>query len=79
MVPIHAAMKADATLEAGDLDGYAVLKRIPRTIEEIQGTEPNTNLRGLRLTGGFPKGRNSESMRRTTEDVRHGLSDWIAG
>ncbi len=38
--PIEAAMKADATLEAGDLDGYAVLKRILRTIEEIQGTEP---------------------------------------
>ncbi len=40
--PIHAAMKADATLEAGDLDGYAVFKRILRTIEEIQGTEPKS-------------------------------------
>ncbi len=38
--PIHAAMRADATLEAGDLDGYAVLKRILRAIEEIQGTVP---------------------------------------
>ena len=26
--PIHAAMRADAMLEAGDLDGYAVWKRI---------------------------------------------------
>ena len=26
--PIHAAMRADATLEAGDLNGYAVFKRI---------------------------------------------------
>ncbi len=28
--PIHAAMRADAMLEAGDLDGYAVFKRILR-------------------------------------------------
>ncbi len=26
--PIHAAMRADAMLEAGDLDGYAVWRRI---------------------------------------------------
>ncbi len=26
--PIHAAMRADAMLEAGDLDGYAVWKRV---------------------------------------------------
>ena len=38
--PIHAAMRADAMLESGDLDGYAVLKRILRAIEEIQGTAP---------------------------------------
>ncbi len=28
--PIHAAMRADAMLEAGDLDGYSVWKRILR-------------------------------------------------
>ncbi len=28
--PIEAAMRADAMLEAGDLDGYAVWKRILR-------------------------------------------------
>ncbi len=28
--PIHAAMRADAMLEAGDLDGCAVWKRILR-------------------------------------------------
>ncbi len=28
--PIHAAMRADATLEAGDLNGYAVWKRVLR-------------------------------------------------
>ena len=27
-------------LEKGDLDGYAVLKRILRAVEELQGTEP---------------------------------------
>ena len=30
--PIHAAMKADELLEAGDLDGYAVWKRILRAV-----------------------------------------------
>jgi len=38
--PIHAAMRADAMLEKGDLDGYAVWKRILRAVEELQGTEP---------------------------------------
>ncbi len=27
-------------LEKGDLDGYAVWKRIVRAVEELQGTEP---------------------------------------
>ncbi len=40
--PIEAAMRADATLEAGDLDGYAVLKRILRLIEALQGTAPKS-------------------------------------
>ena len=38
--PIHAAMRADELLEAGDLDGCAVWKRILRTVEELQGTVP---------------------------------------
>ncbi len=38
--PIHAAMKADAMLEAGDLDGAAVWKRIVRAVEELQRVEP---------------------------------------
>ncbi len=38
--PIHAAMRADAMLEAGDLKGYAVWKRILRAVEELQRTEP---------------------------------------
>ncbi len=40
--PIHAAMRADAMLEAGDLDGYAVWKRILRAVEELQGTVPKS-------------------------------------
>ncbi len=40
--PIHAAMRADAMLEAGDLDGYATWKRILRAVEELQGTEPKS-------------------------------------
>ena len=43
--PIHAAMRADAMLEAGDLDGYAVWKRILRAVEELQGTEPGCGAR----------------------------------
>ncbi len=38
--PIHAAMRADAMLEAGDLDGYAVWKRVLRAVEELQGSAP---------------------------------------
>jgi hypothetical protein len=38
--PIHAAMRADGMLEAGDLDGYAIWKRILRAVEDLQGTVP---------------------------------------
>ena len=38
--PIHAAMRADAMLEAGDLDGLAVWRRILRAVKELQGMEP---------------------------------------
>ena len=37
--PIHAAMRADELLEAGDLDGQAVWKRIIQAIEELQSKE----------------------------------------
>ena len=40
--PIHAAMRADAMLDKGGLDGYAVWKRILRAVEELQGTEPKS-------------------------------------
>ncbi len=37
--PIHAAMRADATLEKGDLDGYGVWKRIVKAAEELLSKE----------------------------------------
>ncbi len=33
--PIHAAMRADAMLDKGDLDGCATWKRILRAVEEL--------------------------------------------
>ena len=38
--PIHAAMRADAMLEKGDLGGCAVWKRIIKVVEELQRVEP---------------------------------------
>ena len=37
--PIHAAMRADAMLEKGDLDGVAVWKRIVKAAEELLSKE----------------------------------------
>ncbi len=34
--PIHAAMRADAMLDRGDLGGYVVWKRILRAVGELQ-------------------------------------------
>ncbi len=41
--PIHAAMRADAMLEAGDLDGYAVWKRVLRAIDEMGNITPGAD------------------------------------
>ncbi len=38
--PIHTGMRADAMLERGNLDGYAVWKRILRAVEELRRAEP---------------------------------------
>ncbi len=38
--PIHAAMRADALLDKGDLDGYGVWKRILRAVRELSGAAP---------------------------------------
>ena len=37
--PIHAAMRADAMLEAGDLDGYAVWRRILGAVGVLRSEE----------------------------------------
>ena len=37
--PIQAAMRADAMLEKGDVDGYAVWKRIVKAVEELLSKE----------------------------------------
>ena len=39
--PIHAAMRADALLEKGDLEGYAVWKCIVETVKELLAKEPD--------------------------------------
>ena len=38
--PIEAAMRADAMLEKGDVEGYAVWKRILRAVGELQRMGP---------------------------------------
>ncbi len=38
----HAAMRAVAMLDKGDLGGYAVWKRILRAVEELQGAKPKS-------------------------------------
>ena len=42
--PIHAAMRADAMLEKGDLDGCAVWRRILRVVEELLGATPGARV-----------------------------------
>ncbi len=43
--PIYAATRADAMLEAGDLDGFSVWKRILRAVEELRRAEPEHGVR----------------------------------
>ncbi len=38
--PIHAAMRADAMLDKGDLEGYGVWRRVLRAVGELQRTAP---------------------------------------
>ncbi len=38
--PIEAAMRADAMLEASDLDGYAVWRRILAAVKELLRKQP---------------------------------------
>ncbi len=39
---IHSTKRASAMLDKGDLDAYAVWKRILRAVGELQGTEPKS-------------------------------------
>ena len=39
--PIHAAMRTDELLEAGDMDGQVVWKQILAAIEELLSKEPS--------------------------------------
>ena len=43
--PIEAAMRADAMLEKGDLDGYAVWKRVLKAVAELLRSEPTVGER----------------------------------
>ncbi len=43
--PIQAAMRADAMLDEGDLDGYAVWKRILRAVGELQRADRGPGVR----------------------------------
>ncbi len=38
--PVEAAMRADAMLDKGDLDGFSVWKRILWAVGELQSVEP---------------------------------------
>ena len=38
---VHAAMRADAMFDVGDLEGAAVWRRIVAAIDELQKTEPD--------------------------------------
>ena len=42
--PIEASMRADAMLEAGDLDGYAVWRRIMRAVGELRREKPGPGM-----------------------------------
>ncbi len=42
--PIHAAMKADAMLDKGDMDGRAVWLRVIKAIEELLATEQRADV-----------------------------------
>ncbi len=37
--PLYAAMRTDAMLESGDLDGYAVWRRVLKAVEELLSKE----------------------------------------
>ncbi len=58
-------MRADAMLEAGDLGGYAVWKRVLRAVGDLQGTKPKS---GERLRIRNPKF-NVRPLRQIAQDL----------
>ncbi len=42
--PTEAAMRADAMLENGDLDGYAVWKRVLKAVGELLRSKPEQDM-----------------------------------
>ena len=42
--PIHAALQVDAMLDAGDMEGRAVWRRVLKAIKELLRTEPEGKL-----------------------------------
>ncbi len=42
--PIHAAMRAEAMLDKGDLDGCAVWKRVLQAVGELQRARPGPDV-----------------------------------
>ncbi len=68
---IHAAMRADAMLEAGDLDGYVVWKRVVKEVEQFQRAEPACQL--------LPRDRAVALRRRSPEKTLAGLLDGSMG
>ncbi len=69
--PIEAAMRADAMLEAGDLDGYATWKRILRAVAWVAPPSPRFTLlqifvvirRDATPPGGIPTWRSNSAFR----------------
>ena len=52
--PIEAAMRADAMLEKGDLDGYGVWKRILRAVEELSQRDLQQRAQYTKIIGFIP-------------------------
>ncbi len=69
--PIHAAMRADAMQEAGDLDGYAVWKRVVKEVEQFQREEPASQ--------SLPRDCAVALRRRNPEKMLAGLLDGSMG
>ncbi len=64
-------MRADELLEAGDLDGYTVWKRVVKEVEQFQKEKPASQL--------LPRDRAVALRRRNPEKTLAGLLDGSMG